>query len=235
MRLNPLACLLVTKDTKSRALKVCLLSPHPLVLGEFERILTRPGFKLVTRQMDQAPSVDLAKIELPDADIFVVDAHAVRPTTNSLIAGILDRQTDAHVIVVCEKLSEATSHTLLRLGAKGLLTYAEAVEQLPRALPLVAGGGFWVPRNVLSTFVDSILTDQHRRRLRPEGQASLSRREREVLDSLLENVSNKEIAAKLNISERTVKFHVSKLLNKFGVRRRADLILLCYQRKEVAV
>jgi DNA-binding CsgD family transcriptional regulator len=81
--------------------------------------------------------------------------------------------------------------------------------------------------------VDSILTDQHRRRLKPEGQASLSRREREVLDSLLENVSNKEIAAKLNISERTVKFHVSKLLNKFGVRRRADLILLCYQRKEV--
>ncbi len=225
----------MSKDSKSRPLKVCLLSPHPLVLGEFERILIRPGFKLVTRQLDQAPGADLSKIELPDAEIFVVDAHAVRPTTNSLIAGILDRQTDAHVIVVCEKLSEATSHTLLRLGAKGLLTYAEAVEQLPRALPLVAGGGFWVPRNVLSTFVDSILTDQHRRRLKPEGQASLSRREREVLDSLLENVSNKEIAAKLNISERTVKFHVSKLLNKFGVRRRADLILLCYQRKEVVV
>ena len=235
MRLNPLACILVTRDAKTRSLKVCILSPHPLVLGEFERILTRPGFKPVMRQLDQPPGADLAKIELPDADIFVVDAHSARPTTNSLIAGILDRQTDAHVIVVCEKLPEATSHTLLRLGAKGLLTYAEAVEQLPRALPLVAGGGFWVPRNVLSTFVDSILTDQHRRRLKPEGQASLSRREREVLDSLLENVSNKEIAAKLNISERTVKFHVSKLLNKFGVRRRADLILLCYQRKEVAV
>jgi DNA-binding NarL/FixJ family response regulator len=235
VRLNPLACLLVAKDSKTRLLKVCLLSPHPLVLGEFERILTRPGLKLVTRQLDQPPAADLAKIELPESDIFVVDAHAVRPTTNSLIAGILDRQTDAHVIVVCEKLSEATSHTLLRLGAKGLLTYAEAVEQLPRALPLVAAGGFWVPRNVLSTFVDSILTDQHRRRLRPDGQTSLSRREREVLDSLLENVSNKEIAAKLNISERTVKFHVSKLLNKFGVRRRADLILLCYQRKEITV
>ena len=53
-----------------------------------------------------------------------------------------------------------------------------------------------------------------------------------MLDSLLENLANKEIASKLNISERTVKFHVSNLLSKFGVRRRADLILLCYQRRK---
>ena len=64
-----------------------------------------------------------------------------------------------------------------------------------------------------------------------EGSAELSRREQEVLDSLLENLANKEIGSKLNISERTVKFHVSNLLSKFGVRRRADLILLCYQKR----
>jgi DNA-binding NarL/FixJ family response regulator len=221
----------MAKAPKLRGLSVCLLSPHPLVLGEFERILNRTGIKLVLRQMDQPLTVDISQMALPKADIFVVDAHAVRPTTNSLLAGILDRFPESRVIVVCEKLTDSTSHSLLRMGAKGLLSYAEAVEQLPHALPLVAGGGFWVPRAVLSTFVDSILTDQQRRRLKPDGQAQLSRREREVLDSLLENISNKEIATKLNISERTVKFHVSKLLNKFGVRRRADLILLCYQQK----
>jgi DNA-binding NarL/FixJ family response regulator len=223
----------VATTAKSRTLSVCLLSPHPLVLGEFERILTRPGIRLVTKQMEQSLATDLTSLALPQADIFVVDAHSVRPNTSSLIVGILDRHPEARVIVVCEKLTDATSHSLLRLGAKGLLTYTEAVEQLPRALPLVAGGGFWVPRNVLSTFVDSILTDQQKRRLKPDNHTQLSRREREVLDSLLENVSNKEIASKLNISERTVKFHVSKLLNKFGVRRRADLILLCYQQKSV--
>jgi DNA-binding NarL/FixJ family response regulator len=224
----------MAKAPKMRGLSVCLLSPHPLVLGEFERILNRTGIKLVSRQMDQPLTVDISQMALPKADIFVVDAHAIRPTTNSLLAGILDRFPEARVIVVCEKLTDATSHSLLRMGAKGLLSYAEAVQQLPHALPLVAGGGFWVPRAVLSTFVDSILTDQQRRRLKPDGQAQLSRREREVLDSLLENISNKEIATKLNISERTVKFHVSKLLNKFGVRRRADLILLCYQQKPPA-
>ena len=51
-----------------------------------------------------------------------------------------------------------------------------------------------------------------------------------MLDALLQNQSNKEIATLLNISERTVKFHVSNLLAKFAVQRRADLILLSLQR-----
>jgi DNA-binding CsgD family transcriptional regulator len=55
-----------------------------------------------------------------------------------------------------------------------------------------------------------------------------------VLSGLLENLANKEVADRLHISERTVKFHVSNLLAKFGVRRRADLILLCYQRRASA-
>ncbi|MGB9309217.1 MAG: LuxR C-terminal-related transcriptional regulator [Candidatus Acidiferrales bacterium] len=52
---------------------------------------------------------------------------------------------------------------------------------------------------------------------------SLSARQREVLDAVLCNRANKEIAAKLNITVRTVKFHISSLLSKFGVETRAEL------------
>jgi DNA-binding CsgD family transcriptional regulator len=82
---------------------------------------------------------------------------------------------------------------------------------------------------VLSSFVESILGRPLRPKLTAISGANLSLREDEVLGSLLENLSNKEIGIKLNITERTVKFHVSNVLNKFGVRRRADLILHCYQ------
>ena len=51
----------------------------------------------------------------------------------------------------------------------------------------------------------------------------ISRREQEVLDCILLGFSNKEIAAKLNVAERTVKFHVSSLLAKFGVSDRVAL------------
>lgn len=53
----------------------------------------------------------------------------------------------------------------------------------------------------------------------------LSRRQHEVLASIAQNLSNKEIAARLNVSVRTVKFHVSTLLEKFEVRGRVDLMI----------
>lgn len=220
----------VTTKRVPLKLTVCILSPHPLVLSEFERILEKAPFKVVAQQLESVLAPDLRHLEPPKANVYVIDAHAAKPATGALLTNILERYPDSRLIVVGENHAENNSFSLLRLGVKGLLTYMEAREQLIRALPLVANGGFWVPRQLLSGFVDSILTSQGRR-LKTDSVTNLSRREQEVLDSLLENLSNKEIASKLNIAERTVKFHVSNLLNKFGVRRRADLILLTFQRR----
>src|ERR1700730_18903382 len=115
------------------------------------------------------------------------------------MANLLERSPSARVLIVAEKFNASEMHDLLRLGAKGLVTYGEAREQLPRALPLVASGGFWVPRSLLSEFVDTIITNSRGRRLKVESSAELSRREQEVLDSLLENLDNKEHASKLII------------------------------------
>jgi DNA-binding NarL/FixJ family response regulator len=202
-----------------------------MVLEEFRRLLDHCGFHIVAKQLDSMLAPDLRSLEIPRASVFVVDAHAARQATGALLGNILDRHPTARLLVVGDRFKEADCYTFLRQGVKGILNYGEAREQLPRALPLVAAGGFWVPRNVLSRFVDSILTTTQGRRLRGDSPAELSRREQEVLSGLLENLANKEVADRLHISERTVKFHVSNLLAKFGVRRRADLILLCYQRR----
>jgi DNA-binding NarL/FixJ family response regulator len=200
------------------------------VLGEFERLLGKSHFKVIAKQLESTLAPDLRTFDPPKANVYVVDGHAARPATGALLTNLIERSPESRLIVVGEQHSDSNSYSLLRLGVKGLLTYVEARDQLMRALPLVAAGGFWVPRSVLSGFVDSILTGQGRR-LKTDSVTNLSRREQEVLDSLLENLSNKEIASKLNIAERTVKFHVSNLLSKFGVRRRADLILLTFQRR----
>jgi two-component system, NarL family, response regulator len=219
----------------SPKLTVCLLSPHPLVLSEFERLLGKASqFKVIAKQLESTLAPDLRNLEPPKAQVYVIDAHAARQATGALLTNILERYPDARLIVVGDAVNEANAYSLLRLGVKGILSYTEARDELSRALPLVSNGGFWVPRSVLSGFVDSILTSQGRR-LKTDTVTNLSRREQEVLDSLLENLSNKEIASKLNIAERTVKFHVSNLLSKFGVRRRADLILLTFQRRMAQV
>jgi DNA-binding NarL/FixJ family response regulator len=223
---------MVKAAATSSKLKVCLLSPHPMVLEEFRRLLVAdPAFQLVCRQLESMLAPDLRNLDVPRASVYVIDAHAARQATGALLGNILDHNAAARLLVVGDNLNETDSYTLLRQGVKGILNYKEAREQLPRALPLVASGGFWVPREVLSRFVDSILSTTQGRRLRSDSPTELSRREQEVLSGLLENLANKEVADRLHISERTVKFHVSNLLAKFGVRRRADLILLCYQRR----
>jgi DNA-binding NarL/FixJ family response regulator len=216
-------------------LKVCILSPHPLVLAELSGVLSPPAFEALTPHLDSMLAPELRRLALPGAPIYVVDACGSQHATAALIANVLECSPSAKVLIVSEKFNTAESHDLLRLGAKGLLTYAEAREQLPRALPTVAAGGFWIPRTLLSAFVDSVLEGTRGRRIEMASVSELSPREQEVLDALLENLANKEIGSRLNISERTVKFHVSNLLSKFGVRRRADLILLCYQKQKSPV
>jgi len=130
--------------------------------------------------------------------------------------------------VVAEEFDEGDSFALLRLGVKGLLRYVDAEAHLMRALETVIAGGFWVPRKLLSGFINSVIRSGFKRK-GFTGSSKLSPRETQVLDDLLDNRSNKEIAAKLKISERTVKFHVANVLEKFRVGRRADLVLLWYQ------
>ena len=133
------------------------------------------------------------------------------------------------MLLVAEKFTTSESHDLLRLGAKGLLTYGEAREQLPRALPMMASGGFWVPRSLLSEFVDTIITNSHGRRMKVESAAQLSRREQEVLDSLLENLANKEIAERISVSESSIKATLQQLFAKTGVRTRSQLVRVAFE------
>jgi DNA-binding NarL/FixJ family response regulator len=221
----------MAKRPEKLDIKVCLLSSHPMVLDKLRRLLEKSGCQICSKQLISMLAPDLSTLEVPPASVYVIDGHAARHSTGALFGNILNKQENARLVVVGDGFTEADCHSMLRQGVKGILNYEEASEQLPRALTMVAGGGFWVPRAVPSRFVDTILigTPGHQRRM--NCPAELSRREQEVLDLLLENLANKELADRLHIAERTAKFHVSNLLAKFGVRRRADLILLCYQQR----
>ena len=217
---------MANKATRRETL--CLVSHHPMALEGFERALKPLGYRIESHRLESSLAPDVSQLSLPEAMVYVVDTLPTQRATESLVAGIRDRNPEASLVTLAEAFTESAAFPLLRMGVKGLLNYAQADEQLPRAVKSVAGGGYWVPRSVLSRFVDSMLGERGGPRI-PEVSTGLSPREQEVLEALLENLANKEIGVRLNISERTVKFHVSNLLQKFGVQRRADLILLCYQ------
>jgi DNA-binding NarL/FixJ family response regulator len=196
---------------------------HPLVLPQFQERISEQGYRLFDRRLEANRIPDFEKLSVPKASVYVVEAHPQLPVTEAVVSGIHARQPSARVLVLAESFSDPAAFALLRLGAKGLLTYAEAPRTLPQALQTVAEGGLWVGRALLSRFVDSALCTVPLR-VYATGFEGLTRRERQVLEAVLDNLSNKEIARRLHMSERTAKFHVSNLLVKHGVRRRADLL-----------
>ncbi len=206
---------------------VCVYSFHPLVLSELQRLIEEHGAVPETQRLDPAQVSDLARLPVPPAAAYVIEANTRNRATEAIVEEILSRYPDARMVVVAEKFDESNAFPLLRAGVKGLLCYSELSRYLSRAIDEVAEGGFWVPRALLSRFVDWTLASV-RRPGRATATGQLSRREREVHELLMENLSNKEIAQRLHMSERTVKFHVSNLLGKHGVKRRADLILLAF-------
>jgi len=136
--------------------------------------------------------------------------------------------SNARVIALGEAFCESETLPLLRSGARGLLSHTDLCEHLQQAITEVAAGRFWVPRPLMSHALEIMLDGAPDSHGKVNGGGTP--REQQVLQAILENLGNKEIAAKLNMAERTAKFYVSKLLARYGVRRRADLILLHFQR-----
>jgi len=202
---------------------VCLLSTHALMLETFTAELSKAHLPTKTFRLRHVFLEDVNCLEIPAAQVYIVDGHD--PFVTVLVGALVNRFPDSSVIVLSEKFTDAFAFPLLEIGAKGLLSYSEAGHNLPEAVKVVVGGGFWVERKLISRFMDSVVHSA-RRSVSKASPRRLSPREHEVLGCLLENLSNKEIAKRLNISERTAKFHVSNLLAKFEVSRRVDLIML---------
>ena len=209
----------------ARKMSVCLLARHPLVIREFQRLLSSMAVRVHHRNADY---LLLDSECIPRASVYVIDCEGYHLRPEELAATVLQQYPSARVLLVGREFRFDTAYPLLRLGVKGLLQHSQIADQLQRALQSLAAGGYWVPRVLLTKFVESVLKKTSHS-MSMSARAGLTRREKEVIQGLLDNRSNKEIASKLNISERTVKFHVSNLLQKFNVRRRADLIVLGYQ------
>lgn len=203
--------------------KLYLYCQHLVAQQRFLQLLKRSDFHIVLSSELLPPA------EAPGAQALAVIDGSQAKTTLEFARRLHFESRELHLLVLLPELQDAVTYPLLRIGVKGLLSYQLAPRELCRAARQVAAGGYWVPRDLLTRFVDSILPELSGCKSL-DGEVEISRREREVLDLLLDNLSNKEIASKLFVTERTVKFHVSNLLSKFRVQRRADLIVLWMQR-----
>jgi DNA-binding NarL/FixJ family response regulator len=225
-------------QAKPKQRVVCLLSANPLALGELERLVRRVrGLRVRRALLDLDSFLSSREVSVPPASAYVLDSWSTVASSEALVSAIYTRRPNTRLILLTSRISEAASFAFLQLGVKGFVTQKRLSQELPRAVESVVSGGLWIPRTVLSKFLAYTLASARapeRVRSTP-ASPRISQRERQVLDCVMKSQSNKEISAELHISESTVKFHLARLFEKFGVRRRSDLILQTVQQTAAVV
>jgi DNA-binding NarL/FixJ family response regulator len=165
------------------------------------------------------PAVVLADVRLPDVDGLEV-ARRISAAGELASTGVL---------LLTVTASDAEVLAALHAGAHGVLPRDIEPAELLRAVRLVAAGGALLAPRLARRLIDEIL---HARTLDRAlvGLDELTARECEVMALAAYGLSNVEIAAHLRVSTATVKTHVARTLSKLGVRDRAALVSLAYER-----
>jgi len=173
---------------------------------------------LVVDACDPARRPALASL-VTTHDVVLVDAHALGEWPAA--AAIPDAGA---VVLVGAPENDAWATAALNAGARGVLTRSATPEDVVNAVKVVHGGGIWACRRWLNACVrHAVGRERSRLVTRDVVDTRLSRRKREVLRYAATGLSNKELAARLAISEATVKVHLTRIFQKLGINRRAAL------------
>jgi DNA-binding NarL/FixJ family response regulator len=207
---------------------VVLADDQALVRGGFRMILeaqddvevvgeAETGSEAVARVRELRPDVVLMDVRMPELDGI--------EATRRIVAGGLQTR----VLVLTTFDEDEIVYQALRAGAGGFLLKSAPPARLVDAVRLVAAG-----EELLAPSVTRRLIEQYVRRpptgpAVPAELAALTEREREVLELIAGGHTNGEIAARLVVSEATVKTHVNHVFQKLGLRDRVQAVVLAYE------
>jgi DNA-binding NarL/FixJ family response regulator len=212
-------------------IRVALVDDQELLRLGFRMILdAEDDMEVVGEAADGAKGVELAAS--CDPDVILMDIRMPVMDGIESTRRIVANDPAVRVLVLTTFDLDEYAFGALRAGASGFLLKDVPPAELSRAIRTVASGDA-----VVSPRVTRRLLDEYAHLLAPPGRdeprssllSALTDREREVLIALAEGLSNAEIAARLFVSEATVKTHVGKVLGKLDLRDRLQAVVFAFQ------
>ncbi|WP_280340401.1 response regulator transcription factor [Nocardia neocaledoniensis] len=213
------------------AITVLIADDQAMVRQGFGALLgAQPDISVIGDAADGRIAVTEAKRLRPDVvlmDVRMPEMNGLEAARAILAAGF---DPPVRVLMLTTFDIDDYVYEALSLGASGFLLKDAPAEELVRAVRVVADG----EALLAPTITRRLIADVTRRRSTARtpaapALASLTPREREVLELVAKGLSNTEIAAALYVAEQTVKTHVSKVFSKLGLRDRAQAVVLAYE------
>ncbi|HTX28279.1 MAG TPA: response regulator transcription factor [Streptosporangiaceae bacterium] len=202
----------------AQPISVLIVDDHPVVRRGLRVLLeVQDGLEVAGEAGDGAAALALASERSPD--VILLDLRLPGMDGITVLGELKARGSAARVLVLTSATEPASARAAISSGAAGVVYKDVDPDALVRAIRSVHDGHLLLAPEAAGTLVQS--AGQPR-----GGVGALTRREREVLAEIAKGRSNREIARALNVSEKTVKAHVSAVLAKLGVQDRTQAALL---------
>jgi DNA-binding NarL/FixJ family response regulator len=205
------------------ATRVLIVDDHPLTRDALAGLLTQHDFSVVGQAADGEQAVEVARELQPD--LILLDLSM--PGIGGLAALPLLREAApaCEVVMVTASVAEENLLAAIRAGAAGYLLKTEPPERIVEFLRGAAEGEAALSGSVARRLLEKVRQGRHADAGVPDSIArALSAREVEVLLLLDDHLSTDQIAARLFISEHTVRSHVKSLMRKLGVSSRRQAL-----------
>ncbi|WP_425356535.1 response regulator [Zhengella mangrovi] len=200
--------------------KVLVADDHPLFRGALKQAIMGA---IADIEIVEAGDFDMAKTlagSHDDLDLILLDLSMPGASGLSALVGMRGLQAAVPVIVVSATDDPETIRRSLELGASGFISKSASMDEIRGAVEAVLEGEIVTPANIdLGEEHDPEISDLIAR------IQTLTPQQTRVLSMLAEGLLNKQIAYELNVSEATIKAHVSAVLQKLGVDSRTQAVI----------
>lgn len=206
-----------------KKIRILLADDHEIVRRGLRALLeTHPGWEVCGEAGDGRAAVELAQSLAPD--IVVMDIGMPQLNGFDATRQILERTRGVEVLVLSMHESEQFVREVIGAGARGYVLKSDAGRDLVAAVEALLRRETFFSARVTASMAASALQAAGSRRpsLRPAGE--LTRREREVLQLLVEGQANKAVAKALGISVKTAETHRARIMRKLGMKSLADVV-----------
>ncbi len=163
-----------------------------------------------------------------DIDVLLISSNLdERPGRGfEVLRGLRATHADLRAVVLLDSSKGETILEAFRAGARGVFSKDDSVDTLSKCLHKVHEGQIWANSQQIATLVQALASSHNIHAVDARGLDLLSKREMEVVRSVAQGLSNREIAERLHLSQHTIKNCLFRIFDKVGVSSRVELLFM---------